>query len=476
MKLYIHNTLSRTEEEFIPRNGKKVDMFVCGQTVYDDAHLGHAKTYINFDVVVRWLRYLGYEVKYIQNVTDIDDKIIARAKERNMDPLELARSYEKRLMEDMESIGVKQNVSKYERSYDFLDSIREQIQLLLDNGYAYALEGDVYYDVAKFKDYTKLSGMSLDELVNHRIESKEGKKNVYDFALWKASKEGEPSWTIKLRLNGKESDFAGRPGWHIEDTAITAKVFGPQYDLHGGALELLFPHHSNEIAQAEAAFGVKPFVKYWMHSGVLNIKGEKMSKSLKNFITIREALKKYDPEVIRLMVSSTHYRKEINYTENLMQTAKNNLQYMYASLSRFYNMKTGEPAKDDELVIDMIEEFDDKFSNAMNDDFNTALALTNLMITTRELRSFAESHSIIGAETKEKAIKKVLELSSKVGILQKETYKDKIPDEIYSMIQERETFRKAKDFAKADAIRSKLKEEHRIELEDTEYGPVWYKN
>ncbi len=474
MPLYIYNTLSRSKEEFIPIRDKDVHMFVCGQTVYDDAHMGHAKTYISFDVVARWLRHSGFNLTYIQNITDIDDKIIARASERNTDPLELARDYEKRFLEDMGRIGVRSNVSRYIRSYDHMDDIKRQIQLLLDKGYAYRLDDDIYYDVDKFKDYTKLSGISLDELVRHRIEPRQGKRNVYDFALWKAAKEGEPSWSITLVIESKEVELAGRPGWHIEDTAITASVFGAQYDLHGGAIELLFPHHSNEIAQAEAAFGVKPFVKYWMHSGVLNIRGEKMSKSLRNFITIRELLDKYEPEVIRLMVSSTHYRKEVNYENKLMDVAKSNLLYIYSSFSLFYNMNASKLTKEDRSIVQTISDFEKDFTDAMNDDFNTPLAITKLMITIRGLRSFAESHTEIGTDAKESATSKIILLANTLGILENESYKKKLPQKVYDLIKERESLRKQGRFQDADNIRDRLRKEYKIGIEDTEYGAVWY--
>jgi cysteinyl-tRNA synthetase len=245
-------------------------------------------------------------------------------------------------MEDMEAIGVRKGVDDYPRSHDFIDVIREQIQMLADRGLAYNLDGDVYYDVSKFPDYTKLSGMDIKELEKHRIEPREGKRNSYDFALWKGSKPGEPSWDIKVMFDGKETALRGRPGWHIEDTAITYAIFGKRYDIHGGAAELIFPHHTNEIAQAEAAFGVRPFVKYWLHAGIMLIKGEKMSKSLKNFIRIRDLLKTYDAEALRLLVCSTHYRKDMAYTEELMRNATSRLRYAYASFSIFYNMKLTE--------------------------------------------------------------------------------------------------------------------------------------
>ena len=474
MPLFVYNTLSRSKEKFEPISGKKVNMFVCGQTVYDDAHLGHANMYIFFDVVARWLRHSGYDLRYVQNITDIDDKIIRRAKEAGKDPIELARYYEARFLEDMDAIGVKKGVSEYLRSHDYIDAIRSHIQLLLDKGYAYAIGDDIYYNVAKFKDYTKLSGVKLDELEKHRIEPNPDKINVYDFSLWKAATPGEPSWKIKLAIEGKDRELSGRPGWHIEDTAMTHETFGPQYDLHGGGSDLIFPHHTNEIAQAEAAFGKKPFVKYWMHVAVMNMKGVKMSKSLRNFITIRELLKSYDSEALRLLFLSTHYRKGVDYTEALMKDAAKRLSYMYIALGMFYNMKGGKSG-DDDTVGGIVAELDKNFSDAMNDDFNTPLAQSTLMKAINQLRNFAESHVSVDKDVKDKAMKKVLELSATLGVLEKDAYKESIPDEAKQLIRKREELRKQGKFGDADAIRAELKEKNGISLEDTEYGTIWYR-
>ena len=474
MPLFVYNTLSRSKEKFEPISGKKVNMFVCGQTVYDDAHLGHANMYIFFDVVARWLRHSGYDLRYVQNITDIDDKIIRRAKEAGKDPIELARYYEARFLEDMDAIGVKKGVSEYLRSHDYIDAIRSHIQLLLDKGYAYAIGDDIYYNVAKFKDYTKLSGVKLDELEKHRIEPNPDKINVYDFSLWKAATPGEPSWKIKLAIEGKDRELSGRPGWHIEDTAMTHETFGPQYDLHGGGSDLIFPHHTNEIAQAEAAFGKKPFVKYWMHVAVMNMKGVKMSKSLRNFITIRELLKSYDSEALRLLFLSTHYRKGVDYTEALMKDAAKRLSYMYIALGMFYNMKGGKSG-DDDTVGGIVAELDKNFSDAMNDDFNTPLAQSTLMKAINQLRNFAESHVSVDKDVKDRAMKKILELSATLGVLEKDAYKESIPDDAKQLIKKREELRKQGKFGDADAIRAELKEKNGISLEDTEYGTIWYR-
>jgi cysteinyl-tRNA synthetase len=474
--IYIFNTLTGKKDEFVPLDKNEVKMFVCGQTVYDDAHLGHAKTYISFDIVARWLRYRGYNLRYVQNITDVEDKIIARAHERNMDPMDLAHYYEERFFEDMESIGVKKNVSMYPESSKYINAIRDQIQTLADKGYAYYLDGDIYYDVAKFADYTKLSGMNIEELSKHRIEPKEGKRNSYDFALWKAAKPGEPKWSISVDIDGKHYDLEGRPGWHIEDTAMTYSIFGPQYDIHGGARELIFPHHTNEIAQAEGAYGVKPFVRYWMHAGMLSIRGQEMHKSLKNFIRIRDFVSQNGGELLRFMIASTHYRKEINFTEAYVEASKNNLYYIYSAFSIFYNMRESESdsGANFNTIIGITNSFKKEFAQAMDDDFNTPLALSKLAIFARDLRNFASSAQEVGRNAKLYAIEALLDAANVIGILNNDTYKKSIDEKALGLINEREKLRKEKRFEEADAIRTKLLAEYGIVVEDSEYGPLWY--
>ena len=469
-KLYVFNTLSGKTEEFVPISGNEVRMFVCGQTVYDDSHLGHAKTYINFDVIARWVRRLGYDLRYIQNITDVDDKIVARAAEAGEEAIELARRFESRFMEDMDTIDVRSSVDQYPRSHDYIDNIKKQIQLLLDKDIAYLIDGDVYYDVARFPTYTQLSGMKLEELGRHRIEPKEGKRNTYDFALWKKAKPGEPSWDIAVNTTGKEVHLRGRPGWHIEDTAITEAFFGPQYDIHGGARELIFPHHTNEIAQAEAAFGIKPFVKYWLHSGVLNINGVKMSKSLKNFIRIRDVVGKYGAEALRLFILSTHYRKDVNYTEPLMEDASRRLARMYSSMSQIFNAENGKGK-----ATDASESTIEKFNAAMNDDFNTPLAISILYGFIEEARLAGESREGLSAEAKGKIFAEIASMSEVLGILGSDHYKEGLSKDAAELISIREKLRKEKRFDEADKIRERLKEEYGIMVEDSIYGVIWKK-
>ncbi len=468
----LFNTRTREIEELVPMNGKHINMFVCGQTVYDDMHLGHAKTYINFDVIVRWLRFSGYDVTYLQNITDVDDKIIARAKESGIEPKQLAEKFETRFMEDIEALRIRSNVTKFIRSHDYIPAIKNQIQLLADKGFAYFLDGDVYFDVDRFPDYTSLSGMKLDDLKNHRIEPKEGKRNPYDFALWKAAKEGEPKWDIEIIFEGQKIMLSGRPGWHIEDTAMTYAEFGPQYDLHGGASELIFPHHSNEIAQAEAASGLKPFVKYWMHSGVLFINNQKMSKSLKNFIRVRDVLEKYNYEDIRFLISSTHYRKSVNYEADLIEEARIKLGYIYSVLNMLYNLEEG-IMESSNIFNNSIEKFRAEFTNAMDNDFNTPLAISSLMIFIGEIKDYCKHYGIIDKELKVKAINEILQLTSNLAILESEKYKKGIDSTIKELIQERESARKNREFIKADELRKRINELG-IEIEDSAHGTIYY--
>ncbi len=474
--LRVFNTLTRKKEIFRPFKNKKVNMFVCGQTVYDDAHLGHAKTYINFDIIVRWLRYKGFKVFYVQNITDVDDKIINRAKEKNISPFELADYYTKRFFEDMEALKVKQNVDMFPKSSEYIPQIFEQIQQLIDKGYAYLVNGDVYYDVSKFKDYTKLSRISLEELKKHRIEPDPRKRNSYDFSLWKSAKEGEPSWKGEIKVNGKKILLNGRPGWHIEDTAMTVSIFGPQYDLHGGATELIFPHHTNEIAQAEAATGKKPFVKYWLHSGVLNIKGQKMSKSLKNFITIREILQKFDPEVLRIYYASTHYRKPLDFDESNLISAKEKLDKLYNTLQNILEKDNKHDLSSAERLLKRkIGKYKKKFEAAMDDDFNTPKALSILFSFCKDINKVLAKLDKINYRLKIDLVSSLRELGGIFGILQKDIISEKIPEEALRLIEEREKLRKIGDYAAADNIREKLKNEFGILVEDTPKGPRWKK-
>ena len=462
--LKVYNTLTRRKEQFKPLHDKEVKMFVCGQTVYDDAHMGHAKTYVQLDIVVRWLRRLGFKVFYIQNITDIEDKIIRRAKERGQDPLELADFYAKRFLEDMETLKVAKNVDTYPKTTDYIPQMIEQIKTLIAKGFAYVVDGDVYYDVAKFKDYTKLSRMSLEDLKKHRIESDPRKKNAFDFSLWKSQKPGELAWDSPW---GK-----GRPGWHIEDTAMTTAIFNaPQYDLHGGATELIFPHHTNEIAQAEAATGKRPFVKYWLHTGVLQIGGVEMHKSLGNFVTIRETLRKHDPEVLRLYYASTHYRKPIEFGEKDLEQAKNRLEPLYNTLRNVKHATSAEGKRNS--FKRSLDETRRKFAEAMNDDFNTPLALAYLFTLSKKTNQLINKDKIT-PKLADEIVRTFKELGAIFGILEKEMEAEEVPKKIEELVREREEARKKKDWKRADEIRKQI-QELGYALEDTADGVRWRK-
>ena len=446
MKLY--NTLTRKKEEFKPANGKKVNMFVCGPTVYDFAHIGHAKTYVQFDVIVKYLRYRGYDVFYLQNVTDMDDKIIQRAKEKNIKPIELARDFEKEYRKDMEALGVN-SVDKFARATGYIKEIIKQVKILMDKGFAYIVEGDgIYFNLSKFPEYGQLSGrtsLGAEDAVS-RIDDSSKKRNKGDFCLWKKSKKDEPSWPDPW-FDG------GRPGWHIEDTAISEKYLGQQYDIHGGARDLIFPHHEAEIAQMESASGKKPLVRYWLHTGFLNVKGQKMAKSIGNFITIKDALKKYDGKVLRMFYISGHYRSPIDFSEELLEQAKHSLQ----RLNDFIRKLRDSNEKDN---IKLIEKTKKEFFKRMDDDFDTPKALAVIFDFVKEVNKNGGG---------KKSYKLMLEFDKIFNVL--ETEEEKIPIAIKELIDEREKARKEKDYDKADNIRKQIKEKGYV-LEDSEESTV----
>lgn len=361
----VYSTLIRDKQELVTLNKNRINMFVCGPTVYDDAHIGHGRTYISFDTIKRYLEHIGYTVFYIQNITDVDDKIINRAKETNQSALDIARKYEKRYIEDMHKLNV-YGVNLFARATEHMDEIINQIERLLELGYAYETEDGVYFEIAKFPEFGKLSNRKPEELETHREIAKTTKKNPNDFALWKKRDvDDEITWDSPW---GK-----GRPGWHIEDTAITEYYFGPQYDIHGGGLDLIFPHHEAEITQMESVSGKAPMVKFWLHTGFLNVSGEKMSKSLNNFITIRELLEEVEADTFRFFVLSTHYRSPIDFS-------KDNLHQAAATLNRIrnYYQRIAENAGEGDSSSDFLKIYSDKFYDAMNNDFHTPKAIASI--------------------------------------------------------------------------------------------------
>ncbi|MCD6373341.1 MAG: cysteine--tRNA ligase [Thermococcus sp.] len=471
MGIRVYNTLTKQKEEFKPLREGEVRMYVCGPTVYDYTHLGHARTYIAFDVIRRYFEHRGYTVLMVMNFTDIDDKIIRRANETGEDPKELAEKFLRFFLEDMKALKVKP-ADIYPRVTEHIDEIIEFVRKLQEKGYAYEGSDGVYFEVQKFKDYGKLSGIKLEELrKGARVEPGEGKKNPEDFALWKKAKPGEPKW---------ESPWGeGRPGWHIECSTMSTKYLGESFDIHGGGNDLIFPHHENEIAQTEACTGHE-WVKYWLHTGFLMVNGEKMSKSLGNFVTIREMLKRYDPEVIRLFVLQRHYRSPLDYTEEGMEHAKNNLQRLYNTLENIrvamekaeISFRWEEP---EFKAYEAIRDARRKFYDAMDDDFNTAEAMKAVFEASNAVNRYLTKVE----RPKESILRKAMEffkvVSEVFGIFEDYFKEQKAGEEerlIELLIEVRSQLRKERNFALADRIRAELRELG-IQLEDTPQGTVW---
>ncbi len=459
MTLEIYNDLHRKKEAFEPLEPGKVRMYVCGMTVYDYCHLGHARMVVVFDVVQRYLKARGYEVTYVRNITDIDDKIIQRANEQGIPFHELTARFIDAMHEDFDALGVERPTIE-PRATEHLGEILAMIERLIERGHAYVAEnGDVYYDVRSFPEYGKLSGKSIDDLeAGARVEPGEGKRDPLDFALWKAAKPGEPAWDSPW---GK-----GRPGWHIECSAMSTTALGDTFDIHGGGADLTFPHHENEIAQSEGATG-HPFVRYWMHNGFVRVNDEKMAKSLGNFFTIREILERYRPEEVRYFILTSHYRSPLNYDEAHLVNARKALDRLYTALR---GLPHAEPGEADKYV--------EAFFAAMDDDFNTPEALAVLFelvrAINRERDRNPEKAARMGAELKR--------LGAILGLLQDDPEAwlkggvgggSELSDEqIEALIQQRLEARKARNWAEADRIRDELKAQG-IVLEDTPQGTSW---
>ncbi len=479
MKIY--NTLSGRKEEFILLNPGKVGMYVCGVTVYDYCHIGHARSAIVFDVIRKYIQYKGFNITFIKNFTDIDDKIINRAKQEGISWDAVARKYTEEYYRDMDALGVeKADIEPKATEY-----IREMIDIvlgLIDKGYAYEIDGDVYFAVDRVPEYGKLSKREKEEMIaGARVEVNERKKNPMDFALWKKSKEGEPSWDSPWG--------AGRPGWHIECSAMSIKHLGESFDIHGGGADLIFPHHENEIAQSES-FTKKPFARYWIHNGFITIDKEKMSKSLGNFFTIREILDKFDAEVIRLFLLSTHYRSPIEFSDEQLRETEISLDRYYSTVLRINDFiekgDAGEGSLNAEKKFEEAEgHFKERFEEAMDDDFNTALAVGNIFEFIKDVNKYLDRKPS-GQKARE-LLQKAKELLSAVGKVlnifsrtPEEWYRALMTtkkiglsiQEILERIKERQDARQEKDWDMADRIRKEL-EEKGIILEDKEGRTDW---
>lgn len=463
--MLIYNTLTRKKEEFVPLKDNHVTIYTCGPTVYDFFHIGNARVFITFDMVRNYLKFRGYKVTFVQNFTDIDDKMIKRANEEGITVKELGDRFIDEYFKDADALGIAR-ADVHPRATEHIDDIISLIKTLIDKGYAYVVEGDVYYDTSKFKEYGKLSHQNIDELkAGARIEPGEKKKDPMDFALWKAQKPGEPGWDSPW---GK-----GRPGWHIECSVMAMKYLGETIDIHGGGPDLIFPHHENEIAQSEAATG-KPFARYFMHVGYLNINNQKMSKSLGNFFTVRDILKVYDPETVRFFMLSSHYRSPINFSEELIQQAANALERFYNALYAMEHLESS--VKDKDLTapckeyLKKLELNRQEFIRAMDDDFNTADAIASLFNIVRDynMNINEESPKKLITDTKNA----LLSLGDVLGFFRKFKEKTLLDEEIEKKIQERQKAREEKNYQLADKIRDELKAKGII-LEDTPAGVRW---
>ena len=464
MKIY--NTLTRQKEEFVPVHPGKVGMYVCGPTVYNYIHIGNARPMIIFDTVRRYFEYKGYEVNYVSNFTDVDDKIIKKANEEGVTATEIAERYIKECKKDMEALNIKP-ATHQPRATEEIDGMIKMIQTLIEKGHAYEVDGTVYFKTRSFKDYGKLSKKNIDDLeAGHReikVTGEEGKKDPLDFVLWKPKKEGEIAW---------DSPWGeGRPGWHIECSEMSKKYIGDTIDIHAGGEDLIFPHHENEIAQSEACNDEK-FANYWMHNGFLNINNKKMSKSAGNFFTVREIGEKYPLQVIRFFMLSAHYRTPLNFSDTLVESAKTGLDRILTAIDLCREMaakeETGSLSVEEKEHFAKVEALVKKFEDAMEDDFNTADAVSAIFEIVRESNSTVKDFSADYA-------KKVLNVFEDLcGVLGIETTKEEeiLDEEIEKLIEERQAARKNKDFARADEIRDQLLEQGII-LKDTREGVKW---
>lgn len=463
MKIY--NTLTRKKEDFKPIEENKVRMYVCGPTVYNYIHIGNARPMIVFDTVRRYFEYKGYDVNYVSNFTDVDDKIIKKAIEEGTTAKEISERYIKEAKADMAGMNVKE-ATHHPKATEEIDGMIDMIQTLIEKGHAYAANGTVYFKTRSFAEYGKLSKKNIDDLeAGHReikVTGEDGKQDALDFVLWKPKKEGEPAWPSPWG--------EGRPGWHIECSVMSKKYLGDQIDIHAGGEDLIFPHHENEIAQSEACNG-KAFSNYWMHNGFLNINNVKMSKSLGNFFTVREIAEKYDLQVLRFFMLSAHYRSPLNFSAELMAASKNGLERILTAVDRLKSLKGADrPANEEEkAVLAQLDALTEKFEKAMEDDFNTADAISAIfeMVKLSNVNVTESSSTDVIA----RFIEIIDRLCDVLGIIT-EKKEELLDSDIEALINERQAARKARDFARADAIRNELLEKGII-LEDTREGVKW---
>ena len=459
MKLY--NTMTRTKEDFVPIKEGEVKMYSCGPTVYNYFHLGNARPFIVFDCLRNFLEYIGYNVKFVQNFTDVDDKLINKAKEEGLTVKEIADKYIAEYFTDAKGLNIKE-ASVHPRATENIDAIIKLVETLIEKGHAYVVDGDVYFSVKSDPGYGKLSHKPLDDLMQGvRKDLEDGKRDAADFALWKKRKDDEIGWESPWGI--------GRPGWHIECSAMANRYLGETIDIHSGGVDLVFPHHENEIAQSECANG-KPFANYWLHNGFITIDNEKMSKSLGNFFTVRDISEKYDYEVIRFFMLSAHYRSPIDFSDELMNAAKTSLDRIYNCLDNLsFLEKSAKDGDAEEKITAAFDEYRKKFIEAMEDDLNTANAISVIFEAVR----FINGEKDLTKGSLKCASDAIKELGGVLGLL-KNKKEDSVDERIEALIEERQAARKAKNFARADEIRDMLRAEGII-LEDTPNGVKWRK-
>ncbi len=493
MTLKIYNSLTKKKEDFKPVEKGKIKMYVCGMTVYSDAHIGHARTYFAFDVIRRYFEYKGFKVTYVQNITDVDDKIIAAANREGVDPLVYSKKFTTKCLDDLDHLGIRR-ADLYPKASETIDDMIKLTEEIIKKGYGYESEGDVYFNVEKFNAYGKLSGQKLDDLMSGvRIDPDDKKHNPFDFALWKSSKPGEPSWDSPWGM--------GRPGWHIECSAMSSKFLGLPFDIHGGGMDLRFPHHENEIAQAEAATG-KEFARYWMHIGLLTVNGEKMSKSIGNIVNVKDLLSRWEPEVVRFFFVQAHYRSPPDFSEKALENSKKGLERIYRVKEKLEELaikkEMGSDNSDKEFNK-IISEFISSFESAMDDDFNTPKAVSIIFDFVNSVNRFFEKVKNPSSTICKKALSTFIKLSNILTLFQDEK-KDyvKIDNDTFKQLRKfassyitgvegkkfevvidllldaREAARKKKDWNTADCIRNNL-DKLGFEIQDTVDGPVWRK-
>jgi cysteinyl-tRNA synthetase len=495
MTIKIYNSLSKNKEEFIPIKDGKVKMYVCGMTVYSDAHIGHARTYFAFDMIRRYFEYKGYQVTYVQNITDVDDKIITAANKEGVNALEYSKKFTEICLSDLDDLGIRR-ADIYPKASETIPDMLEMIKKIIDRGYGYVSDGDVYFSVENMKDYGNLSGQKIEDLISGaRVELEEKKRSPLDFALWKKAKKGEPFW---------ESPWGnGRPGWHIECSTMSAKYLGLPFDIHGGGLDLRFPHHENEIAQAEAATG-KKFAKYWMHIGLLTVNGEKMSKSIGNIINVKDLLKNWDPEIIRFFFAQAHYRSPPDFSEKALKNAKKGLIRIHRLKERLEEISNDVAIGFDKSLLSeeelryllSFDNFKSLFENAMNDDFNTPEAVALIFDFVNKSNSFLEKVSTPNKSLLKYVLINFVKLGKIITLFEQKKIGDDslLIDKLQDILDKydkknvsrdlnklmdyildiRQNARKQKDWLTADDIRFSL-HELGFEIQDTNDGPIWRK-